>query len=814
MTATMTFTPVVAPPVDYGSLDWQKVKLGGLGYVSGVKHAPDGSWSLAKTDVGGFYRRTSAASEWTQIVSSDGFPSTWSDPENYNDSNYVGCWDIAIAGNSTTAYAVFKAKVFKSTDSGVTWSVTNFAIVGATGGDLPTNRQPFERLAVNKMVVDPGDPNTVLLWSPMTGAYRTTDGGTTWTQPSGLPSFTGVVTGSISGTTLTVTAVTAGSLSVGQTISGTGVTSGTTITALGTGTGGVGTYTVSASQTVASVKISATIAASGYRLGLFACDLGSTVGSGRVWFAFGHGFGLFRSTDNGATWSLVSATYTQAYDMVYRSSGVIWLVDAAATEDNIRVWTQGSGWTTITSTPASFKGRYISINPANTSDILLSAGGSSGQFVRSQDGGTTWTAAWSAGSIRSQYVETRTMSYVQDQDNTASFGWAIAKPEYHPTNGYMYWPTGYGACRSSLASSGFQAPSSGDKLVVYDHAAGMEELCAFNGRITPNGSLLLAVQDKRIMRVADPTVYGLPNFPAGVALGYGYYVDYVEGTPAKVGFASSSLASGYSDNGGVSGTLFPVQPNAGGPSRAGGVLLRLDDQKFIRFPGDNGRPCYSLDKGASWSVPTFTGATLPADGTANGFGFGASTDFIHRPVVKSKTTPGLLYAVNYGEGGSNTMRGTWKSTDYGVTWTKQADATIFAANHMTVEEADGVLYYTQGSTGNSFVQESTTINFYRSVNEGVTWTAINKANLFAQDVTEVIQLAIGAPASGETNKTVWIVGWVDHVLGVWYSVDKGLTWTKLSDVPNFDSPTCLIADPTTFGRVIVGGSGTGYWIRT
>jgi hypothetical protein len=44
--------------------------------------------------------------------------------------------------------------------------------------------------------------------------------------------------------TLNVTAVSAGSLSVGDVISGTGVTAGTTIAAFGTGVGGVGTYTL------------------------------------------------------------------------------------------------------------------------------------------------------------------------------------------------------------------------------------------------------------------------------------------------------------------------------------------------------------------------------------------------------------------------------------------------------------------------------------------------------------------------------------------------------------------------------------------
>ena len=65
-----------------------------------------------------------------------------------------------------------------------------------------------------------------------------------------------IVTGSISGTTLTVTGVTSGVLAVGDVISGTGVTTNTIIVALGTGTGGLGTYTVDTSQTVLSTTIS------------------------------------------------------------------------------------------------------------------------------------------------------------------------------------------------------------------------------------------------------------------------------------------------------------------------------------------------------------------------------------------------------------------------------------------------------------------------------------------------------------------------------------------------------------------------------
>lgn len=65
-----------------------------------------------------------------------------------------------------------------------------------------------------------------------------------------------IFTGSISTTTLTVSAVSIGSLAIGQTLSGTNVTPGTRILSLGTGTGGTGTYFVS-SQTVASTTIAA-----------------------------------------------------------------------------------------------------------------------------------------------------------------------------------------------------------------------------------------------------------------------------------------------------------------------------------------------------------------------------------------------------------------------------------------------------------------------------------------------------------------------------------------------------------------------------
>ena len=59
-------------------------------------------------------------------------------------------------------------------------------------------------------------------------------------------------TGSISGTTLTVTALLTGTILPNAPVFGPTVAPGTAITAFGTGTGGTGTYTIASAQTVSS----------------------------------------------------------------------------------------------------------------------------------------------------------------------------------------------------------------------------------------------------------------------------------------------------------------------------------------------------------------------------------------------------------------------------------------------------------------------------------------------------------------------------------------------------------------------------------
>ena len=78
--------------------------------------------------------------------------------------------------------------------------------------------------------------------------------GDVWADASGsATAFVG--TGSVTGGVLNVTAVTSGTLAVGQGLTGTNIPRSTKVIALGTGTGGTGTYTLNEAFTAASTTV-------------------------------------------------------------------------------------------------------------------------------------------------------------------------------------------------------------------------------------------------------------------------------------------------------------------------------------------------------------------------------------------------------------------------------------------------------------------------------------------------------------------------------------------------------------------------------
>ena len=134
------------------------------------------------------------------------------------------------------------AAVFTGSISGTTLTVT-----AITNGTIAINQALFGVNVTQATVITALGTGTGGV-----GTYTINQSQTVASTQMNSATVGAVVTGAISGTTLTVSAVTSGTLVVGQTIQGSTVTAQTIITALGTGTGGIGTYTVNNSQTVTS----------------------------------------------------------------------------------------------------------------------------------------------------------------------------------------------------------------------------------------------------------------------------------------------------------------------------------------------------------------------------------------------------------------------------------------------------------------------------------------------------------------------------------------------------------------------------------
>jgi hypothetical protein len=108
------------------------------------------------------------------------------------------------------------------------------------------------------------------------------DGSYRYTWRISIPS-NALFTGSVSGTTLTVTAVNQGTIAINQALFGLGVTNETVITALGSGSGGVGTYTINQTQTVASTLMNSAAVASVLTASMSGTTMTVTASSGTLY---------------------------------------------------------------------------------------------------------------------------------------------------------------------------------------------------------------------------------------------------------------------------------------------------------------------------------------------------------------------------------------------------------------------------------------------------------------------------------------------------------------------------------------------------
>jgi len=188
--------------------------------------------------------------------------------ENANQAKNVALLDFedgqnACSKGTTGTYTAITGKVAPGTYTGVVFTVGVPPKLNHTDAAATTTPAPLQ--------------NSAMAWMWQSGRKFTK---IEFDKPA-----TAVVTGSITGNKLDVTAVTSGSLAVGDTLAGTGLVVGMMgtapkVTALGAGTGGVGTYTLSNTYTtaVAATTIKANAAVTMVHLGSTGCKADTAKG--------------------------------------------------------------------------------------------------------------------------------------------------------------------------------------------------------------------------------------------------------------------------------------------------------------------------------------------------------------------------------------------------------------------------------------------------------------------------------------------------------------------------------------------------------
>lgn len=166
--------------------------------------------------------------------------------------------DLSAATSFTSAAGIIQTDLNTSLPTGASVTAAIAAETASVTASIAGNVMTVTHVASGILV-----PGAVLSGTGVTSGTQIVN------QLSGTPGGIGtyavslyqsVASESISSAygTMTVTAVGSGTLSIGQTLSGSDVTNGTQITGLGNGTGGTGTYYVVPTQSVMSEAVTAT----------------------------------------------------------------------------------------------------------------------------------------------------------------------------------------------------------------------------------------------------------------------------------------------------------------------------------------------------------------------------------------------------------------------------------------------------------------------------------------------------------------------------------------------------------------------------
>ncbi|AVV47194.1 carbohydrate-binding protein [Streptomyces sp. P3] len=473
---------------------------------------------------------------------------------------------------------------------------------------------------------------------------------------------------------------------------------------------------------------------------------------------------LYRSTDGGGTWQAVPGQPTGQLPQhgAVSGDGSLYLTYTNAlgpngvTAGSVRKYTPSGGtWKDVSPSQGSYGFSGLAVDPQKPSTVMvttLDRWWPEDEIYRTTDGGATWKAL-AGKSIRNAAAA----PYI----GTGVGHWMTALAIDPFDSGHVLYGTGNGIWRSEDAT----ATDSGGTSHWTVGAGGLEETALADAVAPPGGAAVLtSMGDQGGFRHDS-----LTEVPAGrlsnPMMSNSTDIDFAQANPSvlvRVGRGGAQDGA-YSTDGGSSWNGFKSEPVAGADS--GHVALAADGSTIV-WTEEGQAPYRSTDRGASWS-------------RAGGLGAGAV-------VVADRSSAKTFYSLSGGT--------LYVSTDGGATFT--ARATGLPAGRLTaVPGVAGDLWIAGSGQG-----------LLHSTDGGRGFTAL-------ETVRSASALGFGKAAPGASYQTLYLIGAVKDVTGVFRSTDSGATWLRVNDDAHqwgsIGGLGIVTGDPDTFGRVYIGTNGRG-----
>jgi photosystem II stability/assembly factor-like uncharacterized protein len=501
---------------------------------------------------------------------------------------------------------------------------------------------------------------------------------------------------------------------------------------------------------------------------------------------------LFRSTDAGNSWQAVPGAPVQYAPAraALASDGALYITYAAGPNPyqatNGAVWkldTASGTWTDITpDRPSDGRGfgyGGVSVD-AHHPRVLIASTYSRprGEDVfRSVDGGASWKPVFASGGTYdfslAPYVARTPIHWLFDI-------------EIDPANSdHAIFTTGYGGYETfNLGAVDLGKPTKWSVM-----SKGIEETVALDLLSPPEGAhLLSAIGDyggfvhDDLDKPAPEGAYDRPRFGNTTGLAG------AQRSPnmiVRVGRGGGNRGGniGYSMDGGKTWQGTPSEPPGSG---MGSVAVASDGNVWVWTP-ERGAVYFTRDSGGRWTKSE---------------GIPENTRVIADPI-----DPNKFYGLALFDGK------LFVSTDGAATFTAQPltlpdglpkHGAAYDNDHSDRGDTRGGqdrIYATPGKTGDLWLAAFN--GLYHSADSGLTFARLGH-------VEQIHGFGFGQAAPGSTAPTLYLIGVVDGVRGIFRSTNTAKSWVRINDDQHqWGLLLQITGDPKRYGRVYVGTHGRG-----